>query len=55
MQVLQKSKYRLKQVLVCVLIVVGLAGEVLPEDSAKIVVVPALAAAILCEALVREW
>ena len=55
MQVLAKSKYRLKQILVTVLIVIGLAGEVIPEETAKIIVVPALVGAILCEALIREW
>ena len=55
MQVLQKSKYRIKQIIVTVLIVIGIAGEVLPEDTAKIIVVPALVGAILSEALIREW
>ena len=55
LQVLAKSKYRLKQVLVTVLIVVALAGEVIPEELAKLVTVPALVGAILVEALVREW
>ena len=54
-QVLHRSKYRLKQVLVTVLIVAALAGEAVPEETAKLVVVPALVGAILAEALVREW
>jgi len=55
LQVLAKSKYRLKQVLVTTLIVVALAGEVIPEELAKLVVVPALVGAVLAEALIREW
>ncbi len=55
MQVLAKTKYRLKQISVTVLIVVALAGEAIPEETAKILVIPALVGAILSEALIREW
>ncbi len=51
MQVLAKSKYRLKQILVLSLMVIALAGEAVPEEIAKIVVIPALVGAILTEAL----
>ncbi len=55
MQVLVKAKYRLKQILVTALIVIALAGEAIPEETAKIIVIPALVGAILSEALIREW
>ena len=45
---------RIKRIVVCALIVVGLGAEAIPEQVAKIIVVPCLVGAILIEAIVGE-
>jgi len=55
MEVIHKAKYRLKAVVVSLLIAVAIVAEVLPEETAKIVVVPVLVSALLAEGLIREW
>ncbi len=45
---------RIKRIVVCALIVVGLGAEAIPEELAKVIVVPCLVGAILIEAIVGE-
>ena len=45
---------RVKRMVVCALIAVGLGAEAIPEELAKIIVVPCLVGAILIEAIVGE-
>ena len=44
----------IKRIVVCSLIAVGLGAEAIPEELAKIIVVPCLVGAILIEAIVGE-
>ena len=48
------KKLKLKRVVVVVLITLGLGAEAMPEILSKFITVPALAGAILIEAIVGE-
>jgi len=48
------KRLKLKRMIVVGLITLSLAAEAIPEDIAKLVTVPALAGAILIEAIVGE-